>query len=223
MSLLWTTAAWWNKDRDFEYEGDEQYPLRDPNESLPERGNRYVAQVAQAHSVPEKTARNALKHVHNHIESMHSSPEDFGFASSANQQMHYSLPMRRKLMDPKTWEGHQTEQVSLQQPLHASQNFIRPNRVAHNLFHPGHEVAEEDQAVGDPDYKPEWDQERREESREDLESSPEERALHEQARFMRRRSGRLEVVDGHHRVAADMLLGKSHTPGVVIHERDLED
>ncbi|MFF7198176.1 hypothetical protein ACFZAM_31270 [Streptomyces sp. NPDC008079] len=221
--MLTSIAAWWSRDRDFEHEGDDEYPLRDPHESMAQRRSRYISHVADAHHVDEKAATGALRHIVGHISSgsLFTSPTDHGFASDSDQAHHYSLSMSRKLMDPKTWEGRKPENIDLRQPLHATQNFIRPDSVAHNLFHPGSHEPTERSAVGDPDYKPSWDDDSREESESGSESTPEEKALHNTARFMRRHNGRLEVVDGHHRVAADMLLGKTHTRGVMIHERDL--
>lgn len=219
--MLTSMAAWWNASRDHDYEGDAQYPLRDPNESMVARRNRYIKHISDAHGVDEKAATGALKHVFHSIDSVFAGPEDYGFASSANQNHHYPLDTAHKLMDPKTWEGHHEEHVDLRQPIHATQNFIKPDAVAHNLFHPGKRTASDGDAVGDPDYDPHWDSDFHHEEDEESDSTPEERALHGTARFMRRHNGRMEVVDGHHRVAADMLLGKTHTRGKVIHERDL--
>lgn len=137
--MLTAMAAWWNGDRDFEHEGDGEYPLRDPHESLMARRSRYIQRVADAH----------------------------------------------------------------------------------NLFHPGHPEPLEHEAKGDPDYNPRWDDGDRDESESGSEESPEQKALGNHPRFIRRHNGRLEVADGHHRVAADMVLGKTHTRGVMIHERDL--
>jgi hypothetical protein len=219
-------AAWWTLDPDeyHEYENmhDPEYRLRDPHENVLARRNRYIKHISDAHGVDDKAATNALKHVFNQgLGGGFGDPKDYGFASSANQMTHYPHSMRKKLMDPKTWAGKQAEDIPLHQEIHASQNFIRPDSVAHNLFHPGKRQASEDRAVGDPDYDPSWDEDAHHEEDGESESTPEERALHGTARFMRRNNGSLEVVDGHHRVASDMLLGKPHTRGVVLHERDL--
>lgn len=225
MSLLWRTAAWWNNDRDYEYEGDDEYPLRDPNEHPKDRGQRYVSQIVDRHNVTRGAAEKALKHVlqHHDHSTIFKSPEDYGFASSANQMSHYSGDMIEKLMDPATWQGRKVQQVALHQPLHATQNFIRPKSIAHNLFHPGKKQPEyEEGAVGDPDVDPNDMQSDEDEWYEEGGETPEQRELHKNVFFMKRHNGRMEVVDGHHRVAADMLLGKSHTPGIVIHERELE-
>lgn len=221
MSLLWRTAVWWSGDPDDEYEYEEG--LRDPEEHPKERGQRYVSQVVDRHNVTRGAAEKAIKHVigHHADDSVFRSPAEYGFASVGNQANHYSPQMQAKLMDPATWRGRKVEQVSLNQPIHATQDFIRPGSIAHNLFHPGKRESEQDEAVGDPDYDPDWDADSRAEMDDMSESTPEERELHKNTYFMRRNNGKLEVVDGHHRVATDMLLGKSHTPGIVIHEREI--
>jgi hypothetical protein len=219
VSLLWKSAAWWNTDPDDVDEYEEG--LRDPEETGKERGQRYVSHVVDRHNVSRTQAQTALRHVMRHHDSdaISQSPMDYGFASAGNQMGHYSPAMTRKLMDPKTWEGRPVQQVPLDQPLHASQNFIRPKSIAHNLFHPGKRQPDyQDEAVGDPDHDPDWDRDEEESSEGE---SPQERELHKNVFFMKRKSGRMEVVDGHHRVATDMLLGKSHTPGIVIHEHEL--
>jgi hypothetical protein len=224
VSLLWTDAArheampWWNGEREHEYEGDEKYPLRDPEEPLKERGQRYVRQVAEAHGVEHGAAQKAVKHVLEDVPHGHSvSPGFYGFASQDDQRTHYSMPQIHKLMDPKTWEGKPVEDIPLDE-VHATQNFLRPKSVAHNLFHPGQKQPDEDEAVGDPDYHP--DQNRDPEAH--WHEYPDQEKLHSQARFVRNQYGEIEVADGHHRVAADMLLGKSHTRGVMIHHSELD-
>lgn len=222
MSLLWTTAAWWttNPDHMSGYEED----LRDPAESGKDRGQRYVSQIVDRHGVSRGQAEKAIKHVIGHHEdnSVFRSPTEYGFASESDQETHYSPEQQDTLMDPGTWKGRPVQQVALHQPLHATQNFIRPKSVAHNLFHPGKKEPEaEEAATGDPDHDPDWSRDEEEDHVEGGET-PEQRELHKNVFFMKRNNGRLEVVDGHHRVAADMLLGKSHTPGIVIHERELE-
>ncbi len=209
------TAAWWNNDHDIN-----DADLRDPSEGMATRRSRYVKQIAHAHGVGEKVAQGALRHVYSDISqgTVFASPVDYGFASQSH--LPYSHRVEGKLKDPATWAGKEPQDVSLREPVHASQTFIRPHSVAHNLFHPGKPQPIYDETVGDPDHDPDWDRDGMDE--EEGDETPEEKALGEVPRFMRRSSGRLDQVDGHHRTAADMLLGKSHTRGVVIHERDLE-
>jgi hypothetical protein len=224
MSLLWKNAAvfqrsgmaWFDQDIDHEYEEG----LRPEGESLRDRGHRYVKQIADNHKVDTDTATSALKAIHHAVTQGETDPRHYGFTSAADSRHnHYSLSQRRKIMDPKTWAGKGVENIPLDQPIHATQNYMVPDKVAHNIFHGSQKSPEaEPDAVGDPDYHPEWGQF---EDESGGESSPEERALEEHTRFVRRNDGRMEVADGHHRVAADMVLGKSHTPGKVIDEEEL--
>lgn len=219
--MLVSMAAWWTTSRDHEHEGDDEYPLRDPNESMVDRRNRYIKQIGDAHGVDEPAATRALKHVFHHLHEGYGeeSPTSYGFASAAHDRKgHYSIPMTRKIMDPETWKNSPVQDVSLHEPIHATQSYIKPSHVAHNLFHPGQKAPEsEPEATGDPDYHPSWGQFEDDSG----EASQAERDLENHARFVRRNDGRLEVGDGHHRVAADLLLGKSHTRGRIVHERDL--
>lgn len=217
-SLNKTSMPWWNNEREYEYEGDDEYPLRDPEEPLKERGQRYARQVAKAHGVPHEHAERALKHVLEDVPHGHSvSPGFYGFDSQDDQRTHYSQPQIQKLMDPKTWKGKPVEDIPIHE-IHATQNFLRPKSVAHNLFHPGQKQPEEDEAIGDPDYHP--DQNRDPEAH--WHDWPEQDELHSVPRFVKNQYGEIEVADGHHRVAADKLLGKSHSRGVIIHHSELD-
>lgn len=217
MSLLWTQAMpWWNNEREFEHEGDDEYPLRDPSETLRERGQRYKTQVMSNHGVDGPTAQRAIQHVVKHLDEGHvwKDPTEYGFASSNRGDSHWPMDVQQRLMDPHTWKGRQPQEVDLTEPIHASQDFLRPSSVAHNLFHPGKRQPEyEDDAVGDPDYDPD-------DTREDEDPS-DDHSLHSQVYFMRRNNGRMDVVDGHHRVATNLLLGKKSMPGIVIHENEI--
>lgn len=225
MSLLWSgirreAMPWWNGERTFDHEGDDEYPLRDPEEPLKERGQRYAHQVAKAHGVPHEDAERAIKHVLGDVsQGVHSTgPIHYGFASQDDQATHYPMRQIHKLMDPKTWEGKPIQDIPLHE-VHATQNFLRPHSVAHNLFHPGQKQPWEDHAVGDPDYHPD---ENRDDSDESEYDDPQQEKLHSLPRFVHNQYGEIELADGHHRVAADMLLGKTHTRGVMIHHSELE-
>lgn len=219
-SLNKTGMPWWNNEREHEYEGDDEYPLRDPEESLKERGQRYAAQVAKAHGVPHEHAVKAIKRVLEDVPHGHgSSPNYYGFASQDDQRTHYSMPQVRKLMDPKTWEGKPVTDIPIHE-VHATQTFLRPKSVAHNLFHPGQKQPWEDEAIGDPDYHPH-------ENLPDDDSEPdyydpEQEKLHSVPRFVKNKYDEIEVADGHHRVAADILLGKTHSRGVMLHHSELD-
>lgn len=223
VSLLWTQAApktampWWNGEREFEYEGDDEYPLRDPSEPLRERGQRYKQHVMDNHGVDGPTAQKAIQHVVRHLDEDHiwKDPTEYGFASSSRAHDHWPMDVQMRLMDPHTWKGRKPQEVDLTEPIHASQDFVRPSSVAHNLFHPGKRQPDYDEdAVGDPDYDPDL-------AREDDVPESEDHGLHSQVYFMRRNNGRMDVVDGHHRVATNLLLGKKKMQGVVIHENEI--
>lgn len=228
MSLLWAdaaaqqlarrTAGWWNGQKDFEYEGEGEYSLRDPAESAAARRERHISQIVDRHNVSRKRAARALRTVSGHLGGNDGGqPTDYGFASNGSfSREHFTPGTYQKLADRRTWAGRPVVQVPTDE-IHASQHFIRHESVAHNLFWPGHREPEDYEATGDPDWEPESEHER-----EDLEhETPEERELHRTAKFLVRRNGRVECVDGHHRVGADILLGKKTTPGQVIHEHEL--
>lgn len=234
MSLLWMdaaqhqiAAAWWNEEKDREYEQDPDYPLR--TDKLKARRNRYVSQIVDRHNVPRKAAFEAMMHVAGHLEddSVYRHPSDYGFASAPSRNReHYGTEMTKRLQDPATWRGRPVEQVRTDE-IHATQDFIRPSSVAHNLFWPGHRQPVSDDETGDPDLEPEAephdvteDDEYHQHDRSPG-TSAEQRELHRHAKFVERHDGRIELADGHHRVAADMLLGKATTPGHLIHEREL--
>lgn len=213
--------AWWDNDIDHEYEEG----LRPEGETLPERGNRFVKQISSAHGIPEEHARGVAKTLLGHVQNGTMDPREYGFSSAAHdRQGHYSLSQTRALMDHRTWAGKKPEQVDISQGVHATQNYVDPNRVAHNVFHPGKKAPwSEPHATGDPDYDPSWDGDEDEEGSgmEMDHDSVQNRKLENHTRFVRRSNGDLEVADGHHRVAADLMLGKTHTPGVVLHEHEL--
>jgi hypothetical protein len=213
-------AAWHNDERDLEYEQGE-YPVRDPAEKIRTRRNRYVSQIVDRHNVTRKAAFGAMMHVAGHLEDNYATghPTDYGFASApAFSRDHYGHEMTRRLQDPETWRNRPVEQVPTDE-IHASQHFIRPQSVAHNLFWPGHRQPLSDDETGDPDIEPEAEPHDIEDD--DEYSSADERELHRNAKFLTRHDGRIELVDGHHRVGADMILGKKTTPGQMIHEREL--
>lgn len=214
MSLLWVTAMpWWNGEEEHEYEEG----LRDPEEPLKSRGQRYKARVMHNHEVDGPTAQHAIQHVVRHLmdDAIYKDPTEYGFASSSRALDHWPVDVQQRLMDAHTWKGRQPQEVDLTEPIHASQEFIRPDSVAHNLFHPGKRQPDyDDEAVGDPDYDPD-------DYRDEPEGEPQDHSVHSQVYFMRRNNGRMDVVDGHHRVATNLLLGKKSMPGIVIHENEI--
>lgn len=227
MSYLWMdaaaaqrTAGWWNDRAEFEHERGE-YSVRNPAEKLRARRNRYVSQIVDRHNVTRTAAREAMMHVAGHLEDNYAThhPTEYGFASAPPfARDHYSHEMTGRLMDPETWRHRPVEQVPTDE-IHASQHFIRPHSVAHNLFWPGHRQPISEEETGDPDIEPEPEEPDIEDDYEY--ESADERELHRNAKFLERANGRIECVDGHHRAAADMILGKKTTPGQLITEREL--
>jgi hypothetical protein len=214
------TAAWYDDEHDQEHEQGE-YSVRPAGEKIKARRNRYTSQVVDRHNVPRKAAFEAMMHVTRHLEggSAGQNPTDYGFASATRfSRDHYDHEMTKKLMDPETWRHRPVEQVPTDE-IHATQHFINPSSVAHNLFWPGHRQPVSDKETGDPDIEPEAEPHDIEDD--DEYSSSDERELHRNAKFMTRHDGRIECVDGHHRAGADIILGKKTTPGQMIHERDL--
>jgi hypothetical protein len=216
MSLLWTTAMpWWNKKPEKEYEEG----LRDPGESLAQRGKRYQQKVVENHGVTPEVAQKAIQRVVKGMSKgeIWGDPKDYGFASSSRAPMsHLVHPDKApRIYRGDTWNHLPVEPVSLRdEPIHASQDFIRHRGVAHNLFHPG-KIAPHDEEQGDPDYDPDWDHD------DSSWDSDDETEHLKYPRFLRRNNGELHALDGHHRIATDFLLGKSHTTGRILHEKDL--
>lgn len=220
--------VWWNTLPDDKHEYEHEYgdELRPAGETREGRAHRLLNLIKKNHGVSDEGARSGLKRVMTHLhddDEQKRSPRDYGFASVVPGHHAWSNDQQNQLVDPKLWEGKKAQQVSLKQPIHASQEFIKPQLVAHNFFHPGKKAHEsEPDSVGDPDVDPSEVREMHGED-DDYEGGPshEQKALHDHSRFVQRNDGSMMLADGHHRVAADMILGKSHTPGVVIHEREL--
>lgn len=235
MALLWADAAahqleaaWWNAQREFEHEGDDEYPLRDPGESMSARRQRYVSHVVDQHNIPRSAARAALAHVTGHLKqnATYAHPSDYGFASAPGRtdDFEWGAGHLSKIMNPETWRHRPVTQVPTGE-IHASQNFIRPASVAHNMFYPGRKEPEgEEHAVGDPDADPAdygSDEEREHDPLAKVVSD--EDVLHGTAKFFQHRDGRMTCIDGHHRAGADMIMGKKTTPGQVLTERELDE
>lgn len=209
MSLLWKVAAnsgWW----DARNRGDLS--------SM----NRHKDQVAKAHGVPGFRAGIALRPIYQALSrSRHGqlAPKDAGFASApkndadGNTEMPWSDD--HPLNEHENWHHVPVTGVSLKQPIHATQDGVGAKLVAHNLFHPGklppvsyagHATEHE---VGNPDVDPDsFSREERE-----RQTNPDEAS--KVPRFYRDKQYKLHVADGHHQVAAALLLGKDSIPGRV--------
>lgn len=226
MTLLWfqatehTAMPWWNNEREHEYEGDDEYPLRDPEESLRQRGQRYKQQVMDNHGVTGPVAQKAIQHVVKKLKdnTVWDNPSRYGFTTTTNKPLSHlvSLDASTRIHQASTWRDVPVQHVPLdRENIHATQDFVRPSSIAHNLFHPGKHQTWDDEAVGDPDYDPADDHDNSEDDHEDNQHTS-------HPRFVKMNDGRMMTLDGHHRVATDLLLGKTHTQGRVVHERDLE-
>jgi hypothetical protein len=229
VSLLWrdaaqhqVQAAWWNTDHD---ERDEDAGRT--GESMPDRRKRCVSMIVDRHNVSRTAAAKALRNTFEAVSSDsayhnidHFDPEGHLDTIHHGHDDYYSHHESRVLHDPGTWEGRKVEQVPIDGGLHATQDWVRPSSMAHNLFHPGKKESNIDDEIGDPDFDPD----NTSESEDDYEGeeSPEHRALGNVPKFVRRHDGSHEIVDGHHRVMTDVLLGKKHTPGHVLDEGDLD-
>lgn len=237
MGLLWVQAMpWWSGRPEHGYEKNhvpwwdeslslddinrlregEPTPLRDPSEEPSDRHTRHVNQVTQVHGVSPEAAHHAVEQVRGHLDQgvERSDPVDYGFASQKSQVDNYAPHEMDAIQNPRTWNDRAVENVPTKE-IHATQNFLRPASIAHNLFHPGkQEPAWEPEATGDPDYNPSWSRGQESDDVQDADPAG-------MVRFVRNDDGSVEVADGHHRVAADLLLGKSHTRGKVVPRREL--
>lgn len=175
------------------------------------RHQGYVAQIVKAHGVDPGTAHKALGKVHHDLQrGQDVRAARYGFPAEDALEARdpfYTDSVIGHLSRPETWSGKKAQQVPLDR-VHASQPWLRPETLAHNLFHPGTLEHPLHKHIGDPEVKPP-----------PLEGM--EGDISHAARFVRRADGRLQVSDGHHRVAADMMLGKTHTPGTIAEEHEI--
>lgn len=196
MTLAWAqigkmprTAAWWDH--------------RDPS------GGGYAARVAdlgkrvsETHQVPGYAAGAALHTLRDVHRSGRARPADYGFASGFEDSDSHSYP--RELLNHQAWHHMEPEKVSLRSPIHASQWEMDQSSVGHNVFHPGKPHPADWDEIGNPDHDPAHD--------------PMPVPTHVRTdlpRLYRNEQGQMHVVDGHHRLAADLLLRKPHTHALV--------
>lgn len=204
MSLLWKVAArsgWW----DARMRGDLSTM------------NRHKGQVAQAHGVKGFQAGVALRPVYEalHRSSMgHMDPKDVGFASKPRKDEDGAdvLPWKEDhpLNEAANWHDIPVTKVNLRQPIHATQDGVSADLVAHNLFHPGKipppRFIGSDSAkdVGNPDVDPDSY------SHEDRQYAHDTGEETRTPRFYKDAGGQMHVADGHHETAAAMLLRQPH-------------
>lgn len=214
MSLLWKNAArsgWW----DARWRGDMSAI------------NRYRGKIAKAHGVPGFRAGSAMTPV---MEALHGNhfgemkPEDVGFASHPHKDEDGAdvLPWKddHPLNEEENWHHIPVTQVPIRRPIHATQDGVSADLVAHNLFHPGKvppprfagSASEKD--VGNPDVDPDSY------THEDRQYAHNTSEATRTPRFYKDEHGSMHVADGHHETAAAMMLGKTHIPGRVWDEKN---
>lgn len=218
MSLLWRTAMAWHDD-DRENEPDQWEDFRDAR-PYSQRRDGLVDQIADAHDVPRENADRALEKIENHSQSIMADSKHFGFSDYVSDARSHAG--NAEMRTPELWHRAHVAQVPLK-GMKASQSWVRPSGVAHNLFHPGTRAPEEEGVEGDPDYNPEWDEDRHRETDEMMshEYGGKPQPKTDLPRFLKHTDGSYTCLDGHHRVSADLLLGKESIPGRVIHEKQL--
>jgi hypothetical protein len=189
--------------------------------------NRHKQQVADAHGVPGFKAGMALRPIYHALSRSQYgqlSPKDAGFASApgtdsdGNTEMPWSDD--HSLNEHENWHHIPVTDVNLKHPIHASQDSVGAKLVAHNLFHPGklpqtsYAGSQGERDLGSPDIDP--DSFPREERAEAVGADESSKV----PRFYRNKQGKTYVADGHHQIAANLLLGKDTMKGRVWDENN---
>lgn len=204
MSLLWVQAAWHDAQPGTEEWDEHGYG----HESRDERRERYLQQVQTAHGVDRDTAHEAISRVARAMRGGgRLSPVDAGFASQpAPPRKGVDLPEEVDFKD--AWDRAPVRHIDLSRGVHASQTFLHPRYLAHNLFHPGEVPPNEGDMVGHPDELSNDDPED-----EDYQwhTDASENGPRDLPRVIRQTDGSYVVADGHHRLATELMLGKRTT------------
>lgn len=208
MSLTWTQAAnqgkWWMSR-----------PTGDVNTY-----NRHVQQIMNAHGVSRDQAQIAHGKLSDMLQrgQYGHRPTAFGFASTprtdAQGFMETHIPDDHDMKDyegPTRWGHLDTQKVDLSRGVHSTQQEMDPHVVAHNLFHPGKLMPTEKHNIGNPDFNPDEEDAASRAHADGVEVNS------DRSRFYQPQgaSGPTYAADGHHRIAADLLLGKKHADGLV--------
>jgi hypothetical protein len=205
MSLLWIHAAWYHEKPGTEEWGEHGFD----HETREQRRDRYLQHIQNAHGVDRESALRAARVVQSSP-----NPVEAGFASQPSGTRH---PVRGS-EDDGVWANAPIEDVDLSKPVHATQNWLHQRHLFHNLFHPGKKPPSHDPDAGHPDIDPDEDRDEEDEAYWDRNDNGHPLDL---PRMIRQTEGSHVVHDGHHRVAADMLLGKATTRARVLDIRDL--
>lgn len=224
MSLLWTQAmSWHNDDR-----SDEDEELKEFRDTRPyhERRPGLVDHISFVHDVPRHAADEALSQVEHGLSKRERTgrPSRLGHTTDYGFYQHFPLSdhkpdLHEHLRDARNWKHAEVDHIPTDE-IRSTQSWVRHNGVAHNLFHPGLRTPYQEGIEGDPDYDPELDEDvwhEDDHNRDELnKENPESAHETNLPKFYRDEHGAHYTLDGHHRVAADLILGKSHIEGRVL-------
>ena len=210
MSLLWLQAAWHDAKPGTE-EWDE---YGHGHESADQRRERYIRRVQDVHGVDRDTALGAIKVVAGYARGQTIQP----FSSIPRQIGRNGRDLPEEVDFKSAWDHAPVHDVDLRKPVHASQNFLHSHYLAHNLFHPGEVPPSHQDEVGHPDAmsNEDPDDEDYQWHTDDSENGP-----RDLPRLIRQTDGSHVVVDGHHRMATELLLRKPTTKARVLDVRHL--
>lgn len=199
-------GAWHDKNWD---EADEE--VRDPGESHADRRTRHIEQLQATHGVTPKAATQAYDTITGHLNNTrHLTPKHFGMEPS---------DLRGDPLTAREWHETEPEEIDLtKHKLHTIQGWVSASGVAHKMFHPdGRYPDEAEHLVGDPDHDPDdghyddgWGHE-----------DEDERPPGDYARVIHH-GGKYHVINGNHRLAADLLMGHPTTYARVHHMDEQE-
>lgn len=207
MSLLWIQAAWHNAQPGTEEWDEHGFG----HETREQRRDRYIQRVQDAHGVDRLTALDAIKAVAQH----HRAPVR-PFTSAPERAFGKRLP--EEVDFKSAWDAAPVKDIDLRTPIHASQHFLHQRYLAHNLFHPGEIPADSEGHAGHPDAESITDPE---DENYEWHTDASENGPRDLPRLIRQTDGSHVVIDGHHRMATELLLGKPTTPARVLDVRHL--
>jgi len=205
VTRLWVEASWLT-----EKPGDDSWDDHGfGHETREQRRDRYVQKVQDIHGVGRDTALNALKAVSAHLD-----PVGAGFASQPRHSENVDPTLPKHLLDQEIWARAPIADVDLRHPVHATQGWLKRDQMFHNLFHPGKKPPYDDNLTGHPDVDPDHYRDEDDDAYWDSDHG-------DHPAFIRQTDGSHILLDGHHRVATDMLMGRPTTRGRVLDIRHL--